>query len=574
MSYRRRRANNSAGDIKGPSSALTSFLKEQGINAEAIKLRYEQNLAKQQEQEQKALEKDDDEEDAVKIELSNTHNDVDSDEEELQQGNDDDSHLREIKKRKLEQVFDDEEEPAPNGGSSNDIIYCIECDRKFEVGVFTKKIEKYGQKGYLCKSCTQIQLRQEKLSKRIEIEEKKRRKNLAKALLDQKNFILPTLQDFCIKVITENITQYDDLNDDIGYHNKTRICNILSKNRSLNNKTIDLFLKPDTKILELWDCSKIDKGSYDRIASYCPQLERLVLNMCGQFHNDNLAYMSSKMENLTHLELNGSFLINDAHWQSFFQSKLAKSLKSLSIKNTHRLSNDSLITLLENCGNNLESLSLTRLDGLNSKPAFDLLPHFLTHLRHLDLSSPHDESLIDDDLIINILAVNCETIQSLKLNGCSGLTDKFLVEGVKPFGAQLTSLYISELDQITDEGITEVFNENWANMGILELDLSRCIQLTDRAIYQVLKHSKDSLIELNLNSVNEITSSLFKKISRTISFPLLTKADLSFIRCIDDSCLAIISRICPSLKVLEVFGDNKCTIDAKTRADLTIIGRQ
>lgn len=571
MSYRRRKANKSAdsnvSDVKGPSSALTSFLKEQGINAEAIRLRYEETLKKEQ-MDKMALPPKDPAED-IHIELSTNTNGPDSDEEELPTGQDLD--LANLKRRKLD---DDNVPDVAETSTSNEAIYCLECDRHFVVNVYTKSAQRYGKKGYLCQSCTKIQMRKEKLARRIEIEEKKRRKKIAAALLDKKQVMLPTLQDFCINIITDNITQIDTLNDEIGYHNKTKICNILSKNRSLNNKTLDLFLKNDTTNLELWDCSKIDKGALDKIPVYCPNLNSLSLNMCGQFHNDNLIYYSKKMENLKHLSLNGPFLINDTTWQDFFRSKLAKNLKGLAIQNTHRLSSESLVILLENCGQNLESLSLTRLDGLNSKPVFDLLPHFLTKLKHIDLSSPHDESLIDDDMIISLLAVNCDTLESITLDGCSGLTDKFLMEGVKPFGGNLTSISFGTLDQITDEGMCDLFSDWRINHGLLKINLSRCIQLTDASISMVLNHSADSLVELSLNSVDKLTSSLFKILSRSLEFPLLTNWDLSFVRCVDDGILAIISRICPSLSILEVYGNNKCTNNAITRSSLTIIGRQ
>lgn len=574
MSYRRRRANKSGdsvpNDVKGPSSALTSFLKEQGINAEAIRLKYEENLKKEQEDLIKPIERD--ESDDIKIELSTNNNEIDSDEEELPNGEDLDSIK--LKKRKLNEYDHISSIDTASNNGDNQKIYCLECDRKFMVNVYSKKTEKYGKKGYLCQSCTKIQLRKDKLSKRIEIEEKKRRKKIAAALLDKKQIILPSLQDFCIKLITDNIDQIDNLNDEIGYHNKEKICKILSKNRSLNNKTIDLFLKSDTTELEFWDCSKIDKNSLDRIPAYCPKLEKLTLNMCGQFHNDNLTYYGKKMENLKHLSLNGPFLINDNSWQNFFKTQVARNLKSLAITNTHRFSTDSLVTLLENCGQNLESLSLTRLDGLNSKPVLDLLPHFLTNLKNLDLSSPHDENLIDDELIINLLAINSETLESIKLDGCSGLTDKFLIDGLKPFGSNLTAISLGELDQITDNGVSELFNDWSINSGLLEINLSRCIQLTDASILKALNHSRESLVELNLNSVNDITNTLFKKLSRSLELPLLTNWNLSFVRCVDDSTLAIISRICPSLSILEVYGNNKCTNNAITRNGLTIIGRQ
>lgn len=59
-----------------------------------------------------------------------------------------------------------------------------------------------------------------------------------------------------------------------------------------------------------------------------------------------------------------------------------------------------------------------------------------------------------------------------------------------------------------------------------------------------------------------------------LSFPLLTSLNIGFVRAVDDQILNLISKKCPKLKILEVFGNNKCTYRANTREDLIIIGRQ
>lgn len=373
--------------------------------------------------------------------------------------------------------------------------------------------------------------------------------------------------------MTQNINDVELLGE-IGTHNKNKICRILAKNRSLNDKTINLFFDNKTTCLEFWDCSKIDKNSIDKIAAYCPNLESLTMNMCGQLHNDNLKYFGLKLFNLKSLSLNGPFLVNDDTWQSFFESNVGKNLKHFHLKNTHRFSNDSLVSLLENCGNNLESLTLSRLDGLNSKPVYDLLPHFLSHLKHLEISSPHNENLIDDDLIINLLAINCDTLESLNLDKCSGLTNKFLVEGVKLFGSNLTKLSLQELDQIDDDGLTQLFTDWNINGGLTDISLERCISLGDKSIFAMLSHSNQTLVQLNLNSVKNISKLLFSKLSRSLTFPLLASLDIGFVRSVDDSVLAILSRICPNLEILEVYGNNRCTDKALVRDDLTVLGRQ
>lgn len=572
MSYRRRKTQGQNGGVedggvKGPSSALTSFLREQGINAEEIRLRYDQTRREQEQGDGDpqtdvlpALNEENDVENMENLNVPINFA-LDSDEEEIDSDNE---HVVDNDNKRRKKY-------STSGGSS--VIYCLECDQDFKVSVYSKKLEKNGRIGYLCPSCTKIQIRRDRLEKKLEIEARKRRKRIATALLDKKQFKLPSLQDFCINIITENINDVELLGD-IGAHNKMKICRILAKNRRLNNKTIGLFLDNDTKELEFWDCSNIDKGSLNKIPAFCQKLESLTLNMCGQLHNDNLKYFGQKLLNLKSLSLNGPFLINDDTWQGFFESPVGKQLKHFHLKNTHRFTNDSLVSLLENCGKKLESLTLSRLDGLNSKPVYDLLPHFLSNLTNLEISSPHNENLIDDDLIINLMAINCGTLISLNLDKCSGLTNRILSEGIKLFGANLTKLSLANLDQIDDTGLGDLFT-NWnINRGLIEINLERCFSLTDKSIYEMLLHSKNTLVELNLNSVKDIDRIMFSKLSRTVTFPFLTYLDIGFVRSVDDSALAIFSRICPKLKILEIYGNNRCTEKALVRDDLTIIGRQ
>jgi len=585
---------NDDGGVKGPSSALTSFLREQGISAESVRLRYEENVRREQEMLERgrqisAEQNENDQESSTNTqsaEIELPENELDSD-EEVFEGDEDNEEIAMIrekarrKRRRAESGDNDDDFPngvgAENGNNNIDgdvgKNYCLECDKEFIISVYSKKMEKYGRVGYLCPSCTKMAIRQERLARRKEIDARKKRKLVAAALLDKQTYRLPTLQDFCIKIITDNIDDVSVLGD-IGLRNKKRISRILAKNRSLNSKTMELFLDPSLKDLEFWDCSRIDKGALDKIPSYCPKLESLTLNMCGQLHKDNLLYYGQKCSNLRSLSLNGPFLINNAVWQEFFDSPVGKNLKAFHLRNTHRFTSDSLIALLDNTGSNLEKLTLNRLDGLDSKPVYDLLPHYLHNIRYLEISYPHTKDLIDDDMIVNLLATNGDHIETLILDGCSGLTDQFLISGIKPFCPVLTKLSLQQLQLITDNGITQLFSDWSINGGLMDLNLTRCLQLTDMSIYTALNHSCRTLVELTLNSVKLITKKLFLKLSRGTRFPLLTSLDIGFVRSVDDSVLAIWSRIAPNLTIMEVYGDSRCTDKAMIRHDLKVIGRE
>ncbi|OWB63285.1 hypothetical protein B5S29_g4252 [[Candida] boidinii] len=608
MSFRRNRAratnkdSTSQIEIRGPSSALTEFLREQGINAETIRTRYEESLLNGSGEniEQIADEIISEANANGNIPQSANGNDDadgdDDDDEEVLEGDDkeedddeavlenEDEVIKKIRRRailkrkkaganKNEDDIDDDEKLL-NENESEGKNYCFECDNEFIINVYSKKMEKFGRIGYLCPNCTNIQLQREKNAKRNEYEARKRRKLIAAALLDKQSLSFPTLQDKCIQIISNNINDVELLGD-IGIINLKKICRILSKNRSLNNETMKLFLDKNLKELEFWDCSKIDSDSLNLIPIYIPNLSKLVLNMCGQLHNDNLKFYSNKFKNLTYLKLNGPFLINELMWQEFFDSEnIKKNLKEFHIYNTHRFTNDSLISLLDNCGNNLTGLTLSRLDGLNSKSCYDLLAHYLLNLEFLEISYPTKEEIVDDNLIINLLANNGQTLNTLILDGCSGLTDSFLITGLKPFALNLTKLSVALLDQITDEGVFQLFNDWEINGGLMDVNLQRCTELGDKCIYQLLNHSQQTLVELNLNSIKKLTNQVFVKISRNLRLPLLTYLDLGFVRSCDDKVLAILSRICPKLAILEVYGNNRCTSDANVRSDLRIIGRE
>ncbi|CDK30014.1 unnamed protein product [Kuraishia capsulata CBS 1993] len=546
----RRNETNEESSVRGPNSALTAFLREQGITAEVIERRNRQR------EEQEELERA-----AVTQRVAT---DANSDIEELVDAA--------TSKRRAADVSDDDGDDGNHDRDPDGKSYCLDCDVEFKITVLSKRAERNGRAGYLCADCTLIQQRKARNARRNEVEARKRRKKVAAALLDKQEYKLPSLQDICVKLISQNIEEVDAFGD-IGTVNMRKISKILSKNRSLNGHTMTLFLDAGLKELEFWDCSNMDSDSYTKIAAFCPRIERLTLWMCGQLHNDNLRYIATNLPNLTHLTLNGPFLISDSCWQDFFEI-VGSRLKGFHILNTHRFSNDSMVSLLENCGSGLEELTISRMDGLDSKPVYDILPHYLTKLKHLEISYPTKEELVDDALIVNLLSVNGETLETLILDGCSGLTDATLVSGIRPFCPSLRKLSLGLLDQITDDGASQLFTDWDINDGLMEVSLRRCTALTDAGVYPMLEHSRSTLIELNLNSVYGITTQMFQDWSRNLKLGLLTSLDIGFVQSVNDKAVSILGRVCPKLTILEVYGCNNCTQEATVRSGLRLIGRQ
>lgn len=556
--------------IRGPNSALTEFLRQQGISAEEIRRRHERRLAGEEDEEEVTGGADggDNADNNVPVVDLQVSESVDAlDQEELEMRIAARRKRRAAKGQPDDEYTDSEDEIVPiKRKLIGEETQCFDCECSFIITI-TSKLTSNGL-DYYCPSCTTLHEENDKLIKKQLLLSRKKRQRLAIALLDRQDVKLPSLQDLSIKKITEKIELVEEFGD-IGSINLNKICKILCRNRSLNDITLKLFLNPELKSIEFWDCSKLSKKSYDTIVSYCPNLEKLTLLMCGRFHNDNLNYVGSNLLNLTSIELDGPFLISNDQWQVFFK-QIGKRLKSFKISNTHRFSNDTFKEFLEKCGENLEVLKLSRLDGINDKESYDLIPIFLTKLKQLEISYPHHEDLISDSLLINILSINGEFLSLLNLDGCSGLTDEFLINGIKPFCFVLRNLSLQKLDQITNEGFVGLFN-NWKlNLGLNEIYLTKCFSLGDEGIIEILLHSGNSLVELSLNSIKDLTVQSFQ----LLKSPNLTYLDIGFVRCVDDTILELIGKNCANLKVIDCYGNNRCTSNAIIRDGLKVIGRQ
>lgn len=646
---RSKQGSSSRSGVKGPNSALTEFLRNEGITDA-----FRQRRQREQETVNEGNENDNDtnepEQSTSAVEVTpearrrSTRRSASAPVEDTKDTNDDDDdddeirEMRRAAKRKLRAArrgstrqprnrhdpdnSGGDDSSSSSSGSDNDgdpnfsededdlgnlnmrkfgeQDDCVDCGQTFELTVSSRFLKE--KNGYLCNSCNQLLKARERKAKMNQMNARKKRKRVAQALLNKTDVKIPKLQDVCIKKITENIEDVDVLGD-IGQMNMNRISMILSKNRSLNNKTISLFLSPDLKSLQFWDCSNVDSDSLNKIASYCPHLESLTLFMCGQLHNDNLQYFATQLTKLTELSLNGPFLISDVMWQDYFE-EAGNRLTKFEIRNTHRFGNDSLISLLTNAGRNLTSLKLSRLDGLNAADVYGMIPHFLlpSKLTHLEISYPEKEELISDDLIISILSITGDTLVSLNLDGCSDLTEKFLIDGVAQFCPNLTHLSIQNLDQISDDGFAQALKEYLkVNVGgLLEVYLTKCIGLGDKAIYELFKHSGHTLVELSINSLDLLTKNFLSQVFTEdlhqfkkrllqqleesqdeeveyynhIRLPLLTYLDLGFVRAVDNELLSLIGESCPQLKIIEVYGDNRCTSKARIRPGLMVIGRQ
>lgn len=638
--------------VRGPNSALTEFLRNEGIT-DAFR---QQRLARFAASPPDATDDGNNSPDPNIVVIRGTRSDNDSDGDEGMDDEEKEIRVAAARKRRAARSTraSSRNRLPDNSGSdasSSDSDFrasdaevsdadgtarkfgqedtCVECGELFNLTVYSRFVK--AKRGYICESCNELLKLRERAMKRNELNARKKRKQVAQALLDKQTVRIPKLSDICVKVITNNISDVDALGD-IGHLNMAKISRILSKNRSLNSKTIDLFLRPDLEELELWDCSSVDSDALNRIASYCPNLKSLTLFMCGQLHNENMQYYNTNLPHLSEFSLNGPFLISDPMWKIYLNERPC-ALTKFEVRNTHRFEDDALETLMKTSGKTLVSLKLSRLDGLKSLQAYKCIPQCLepNKLTHLEMSFPHTPALIDDELLLAILKVVGGSLVSLNVDGCTQLTERFLVDGVSKYCPVLTHLSMRFVENVSDAGFASALTSYAAvnSGGLISVDLTKCTGLGDAAVYALFAHSGHTLVELSLNSIYRLSKDMLfqaftddhhpykvlmkEKVEKQLAhnpasqnlapppafdeedgpgnspddnpgpadrfypgirLPLLTTFDFGFVRAVDNEILALMGKACPKLSVVEVFGDNRCNFGARVRDGLMIIGRQ
>ncbi|CAR27127.1 hypothetical protein ZYGR_0I03990 [Zygosaccharomyces rouxii] len=546
--YRSRNRGRGANDVKGPSSALTQFLRDEGINAQEIRTRWEKQQAEKQE-----LEESNSVEQSVEPSPhteTKALSDSDSSETDTDENIDKFRKLGSIGVDSDEEEYD--EETAPKRRPQPATTPNDDRDKKK-----TQKL----------------------------LENRRKRQKRAAELLDRR-VELPSLQELCIEKIGSNISKWNDEADEQGKQvyanirtvlggistdNLNNLGKALCKNRALNDQTLQLFLKTDLSGLVFHDCSRVSFEGYKALAIFCPHLTEISLQMCGQLNNEALLYMAEKLPNLKSVKLDGPFLINEATWDQFFQSMSGR-LVEFHVSNTHRFTDNSLSSLLRHCGNHLVSLHFCRLDSVSN---YALIPQYLQNpqFHTLGIEYPYNEEDVSDMVILQLLERVGTHLRYLSLNGCVELTDNAIVNGLTVFlqgNDQLECLQLEELVNITSDSLLYFF-KTVPLPHLCRCSLKRCTKLTDDATVELLLNSaKDKLEDLNLNSLINLTQGTFE----IMNCPNLKHLDASFVRCVDDHVVATVGSQNPSLQLMEVFGDNLVSNKASIREGLTLIGRQ
>ena len=195
-----------------------------------------------------------------------------------------------------------------------------------------------------------------------------------------------------------------------------------------------------------------------------------------------------------------SFLVKSPQWKAFFDSFLSADREPLAgflIRQSPRFDESCVLRLVENFPN-LTELRLAEIQKLDDACLKLLMP--LTSLTYLDISRAGltGQNLTDDGVVPLLQHVG-QNLVTLVLNNNELLTDRVLLEGVRPHCPKLRHLGLRELADLMPEGAVGLFSDWEENEGLETLDIARCIELDDAAIVEIVKHSGRSLRELDMN---------------------------------------------------------------------------
>ncbi|KAF3920646.1 hypothetical protein ABW21_db0205786 [Orbilia brochopaga] len=443
------------------------------------------------------------------------------------------------------------------------IALCAECNCRFTVTPYSKSGP--DGEGLLCHPCGKASAPAETAARKKKQVTRTIKKTNARALLDGDNGGIKTLQELCIQLVAKHIDDVEALGN-IGTYNMDKICQIISKNRSLNDHTMKLFLEPGSTTLNLYDCYKINSDNLRLIAAFIPTLRRLHLKFCGRMNDSCLDYYGTQLKHLESLDLYGAFNVTEPCYIRFFET-VGPRLKEFGVSDNSRFRLAALEALVDNCPD-LEVLRLRTLTHIDDQ-CIRLLTG-LPNLRVLEISEPSMD--ITDQPIIDILNTCGSALRELNLDGCSQLTDAVL-DAIHESCGKLEILSLAECELVTNEALSKLFIGWDVNFGLRHLNLTRCNQLDSSGLIRVIDHSGNTLEKLSVNSCKEIGKDGWGFLSH-FQLKSLEEVDVSMIRSVNDEVVEKFLEVAPALRVVRAWGCHKLTEAVQLREDLHLVGRE
>ncbi len=282
------------------------------------------------------------------------------------------------------------------------------------------------------------------------------------------------------------------------------------------------------------------------MANLCPNLESLLLHLCGQLSTDAVASWGKSLSRLKRLELYGPFLVRKDGWSSFFKGA-GKRLTGLLITQSTRIDLETMEVLVKSCPN-LTELRLAEIGLLNDEGLEPLGK--LKKLTSLDLSSAG--TTISDDAVATLLSRVGKNLVSLNLSDNPELTDATL-SAIAKHCPHLRSLQLRNAIELTDEGVAEFFGALKKNgqPGLEAIDLGKGHDLKSKALHSLVAHSGPTVEKLSLLGWREVEKDALSELTQC---GRLKELDLGWCRQVTDFSIKDVLEACSVIEVIKVWG--------------------
>ncbi|KAI6042721.1 RNI-like protein [Pisolithus marmoratus] len=436
---------------------------------------------------------------------------------------------------------------------------CAKCKKQFTVTRYTMAANP--PPGYLCHDCVK--------AAGIDPFKKPVAPRKRKSPTDKRNVVnleerhLPTLVSLCVELISKHIDDIEALGN-IGSVNLDEIAKALGKNRSLNSHNAHLLLR-------FYDATQLIPPDFTTLASLNPNLTHLHLDFCGRLTSPVLEDFARSLPHLISITLLGPFLVRAEAWIEFFRSK--PNLRSFRITQSPRFDPSCAQQLAKSC-TELEELQLREVGLLSDEFVEPLCA--LPPLRVLDLAKPGIG--IEEDGWFKLLERHGRTLKSFDPSWHAGFTNRALRYGLGSYARVLSELVLEGCESLVDEDVARFFRR-WGNKAdeqesdedamdatvdmprikgadalnppLHSLSLARNDVLADATLTALLDQSGPSLIYLNLNGLRSLSTDALVLLKCAVA---LRRLDLGWCREVDDFVMKEIVSAMPKLEEVKLWG--------------------
>ncbi|GLB35651.1 putative RNI-like protein [Lyophyllum shimeji] len=400
---------------------------------------------------------------------------------------------------------------------------CAKCGNQFTVTRYT--MAAVPGPGFLCHKCAKA-TGNDPFKKPAAVKRKKvpvDRRTVVN--FEERRF--PTLASICIQLITKHIDDVESLGD-IGALNVDAISKALSKNRALTPQNAQLFYSVTNTSLTFYDATNLTSPALETLIHLNPHLTSLRLDFCGHLNDTAMHTLSASLPALAHLELLGPFLVRPPAWLALFQSHPA--LATFRITQSPRFDRACVAALVGSAKGTLRRLRLREVGQMDDGFLRELAR--LERVEELDLGAPGNAEACSAGALQRLLEAVSGTLRVLDLSRHVLLTDGALRDGLAAARA-VEALTLREVPLLTDGGVAAFFGA-WGNPPVRVVELGRNYALGGKALEAVMRHSGERLEVLGINGwggegMGEEALRTVGRLGRE-----LRKLDVGWVREVDD----------------------------------------